>query len=459
MAKVQKKNGKNKSKSENLEILFPESAGIDVSAVEMQVCIPSSKCVDNNRAFGTTTDEIAKIVAWLKENGIIHVAMEATGVYWIPLFLELCQNGMHPVLLNAADVKNYTARKTDSNDAEWLMTLMRFGMVKPSFQIGDMERELRNFTRHRSGLISACSDTIRRIQKSMEQMNVKLAEVISDITGKSGIRIIEAIIAGERDKDRLASLAKGCKKSHEEIAAALNGLWKESLIFLMKQHYEQYCFLRRQTSELDGQMEAWLHTMMGEVLLGNGSQTVEVIRSGKKPKRESNKLSFDFEGIATQILGVNLMRVDGVSAITVLTLLGELGANFTDKFKTAAHFCSWCNMSPNNKESGGKILSARRRKGCNVVGNALRNCAQSLARSQAPLGHYYRRMKAKGGGKYAVCATAHKLATILYTMVKNKKEYDPSKVTISDTEWLKKKIKFQKKSLRKLEKLLSQQAG
>lgn len=458
MAKLKKKSGKSKSNSGNLEILYPESAGIDVSAVEMQVCIPASKCEDNNRTFGTTTDEIDRIVGWLKENGIGYIAMEATGVYWIPLFLALCQNGMRPVLLNAADVKNYTARKTDINDAEWLMTLMRFGMVKPSFQTGDIERELRNYTRHRSNLISLGSDCIRRIQKSMEQMNIKLAEVVSDITGKSGIRIIEAIIAGERDSARLASLAKGCKKSHAEIEAALKGMWKESLIFLMKQHYEQYLLLRRQTADLDGQMEAWLHTMMGEVVAGNCGEMVEVIRSGKKPKRGSNKFSFDFESIAAQIFRVNLMRVDGVSAVTVLTLLGELGPGFTDSFKSAAHFCSWCNLSPNDKVSGGKLLSSRRRKGSNIVGNALRNCAQSLAKSKSPMGHFYRRMKTKGGGKYAVCAAAHKLATIIYTMVRNKTEYDATKVTISDTEWLQKKIKIQKNFLKKLEKQLLQQS-
>lgn len=458
MAKLQKKSGKNKGMSGNLEILFPESAGIDVSATEMQVCIPPSKCEDNNRTFGTTTDEIGRIVSWLKDNGIENIAMEATGVYWIPLFLTLCRNGMRPVLLNAADVKNYTARKTDCNDAEWLMTLMRFGMVKPSFQTGDMERELRNYTRHRNCLISLCSDCIRRMQKSMEQMNVKLAEVVSDITGKSGIRIIEAVIAGERDSARLADLARGCRKSRAEMESALKGMWNESLVFLMKQHYEQYRLLRRQTSELDGQMEAWLHTMMGEVIAGDGGRTVEVRRSGKKPKRESNRLSFDLEGIATQILGVNLMRVDGISAVTVLTLLGELGPGFTDSFKSAAHFCSWCNLSPNDKVSGGRILSSRRRKGSNVVGTALRNCAQSLAKSKSQLGHYYRRMKAKGGGKYAVCATAHKLATIIYTMVRDKTEYDATKVTISDTEWLQNRIKIQRSVLKRLEKQLSQQA-
>lgn len=446
---------------ENLEVLYPESAGIDVSATEMQVCVPPSLAEgEHNRTFGTTTDELGRIVDWLRNLGIVHVAMEATGVYWIPLFMMLCRAGMRPVLLNAADVKNFTARKTDVNDAEWLMTLMRFGMVKPSFQIDDVERELRNFTRQRDSLTSLCADCIRRIQKAMEQMNVKLSEVVSDITGVSGIRIIEAIIAGERDSGRLASLAgNGCKRSREEIAAALDGVWSGSMLFIMSQNYEQYRLLRRQISDLDGHMEDSLKSMMGEVLQCNGGEMKEVVRSGKKPKRASNRLSFDLEMLATQIWRVNLMRIDGVSAVTVMMLLGELGISFTDRFRSAAHFCSWCNLSPNDKVSGGKLLSSRRKKGGSPVGNILRNCAQAVAKSKSPMGDYYRRMRMRGGGKYAIVATAHKIATIIYTMIKNGTEYDSTKVTITDAEWLKKRISKQKNLLKKLESQLVEQAG
>lgn len=461
MAKVTKKKKTDKKNAGNLEVIYPNSAGIDVSATEMQVCVPPSLTEgDHNRTFGATTAELGRIVDWFRELGIVHVAMEATGVYWMPLFMTLCRAGMKPVLLNAADVKNFTARKTDVNDAEWLMTLMRFGMVRPSFQIDDVERELRNLTRQRDSLTSLCADCIRRIQKAMEQMNVKLAEAVSDITGASGIRIIEAIIAGERDGVRLASLAgNGCRKTKEEIAAALNGVWSESLIFIMSQNYAQYRLLRGQAAELDSHMEERLKSMMGDVLLRAGGEMKEVIRSGKKPKRASNRVSFDLEMLATQIWRVNLMRIDGVSGVTVMMLLGELGVGFTDRFRTAAHFCSWCNLSPNDKVSGGKLLSSRRKKGGCPVGNILRNCAQAVARSKSPLGDYYRRMRMRGGGKYAIVATAHKIATIIYTMVKHGTEYDSTKVTITDTEWLKKRIHKQKKLLKKLEGQLVEQAG
>jgi len=453
MAKLQ-----NKKDSGKLEIKFPKSAGVDVGATLMQVCVPSILAEDNNRAFGTTTAELRRLVAWLKKLEIDHVAMEATGVYWVPLFLMMSKEGLNPVLLNAADVKNYTARKTDVNDAEWLMTLMRYGMVKPSFQINDIESSLRSYTRQRQTLIRLASDTIRRMQKCMELMNLKLTEVISDITGKSGINIIEAILSGCRDSFRLASLADArCKKSRDEIAASLEGIWDEGQIFILSQNYMQYKLLRQQTEELDSCLKKLLDEMAAVVLKDRGGEIVEVIKSKKKARRQSNRLNFNLEYLAVQIYGVNLMRVDGVSAITLLTLMGELGTDFTAGFKSAAHFCSWCNLSPNDKISGGRILSSHMKKGSNTVGQALRNCAQSMAGSKSVMGDYYRRMRAKGGGKFAVCATAHKLATIIYTMVKNKTEYNPRQVSITDKEWLKKRIYKQEQLLKRLQNQLQKE--
>lgn len=450
MAKIQ-----NKKDSGKLEIKFPKSAGVDIGATLMQVCVPPTMTEDYNRAFGTTTAELRRLVNWLKELRIDHVAMEATGVYWVPLFLMMTKEGLNPVLLNAADVKNYTARKTDVNDAEWLMTLMRYDMVKPSFQIDYVERRLRNYTRHRESLIALASDTIRRMQKCMELMNIKLTEVISDITGKSGIHIIEAILSGCKDSSRLAALADPkCKKSKEEIARALEGTWDEDLLFMLSQHYEQYKLLRRQTEKLDSSLEKSLNEMAAIALTDRGGEIVPVIPSKKRARRQSNRLAFNFEYLAVQIYGVNLMRVDGVSNITLLTLMGDLGANFTASFKSAAHFCSWCNLSPHDKISGGKLLSSHRKKQSNTVGQALRNCAQTMAKSKSVMGDYYRRMSAKGGGKFAVCATAHKLATIIYTMVKNKTEYNPRQVSITDKEWLKKRIFKQEQLLKRLQSQL-----
>lgn len=227
---------------------------------------------------------------------------------------------------------------------------------------------------------------------------------------------------------------------------------------MLGQHYEQYKLLRRQVADLDSNLESAMNDMAAIAYSDRDGEIVDVIRSNKKVKRDSNKLDFDFEYLATQIWGVNLLRIDGVSYVTLLTLIGELGANFTDSFRSAAHFCSWCNLSPNDKISGGKLLSSHIKKRSNTVGQALRNCAQTQAGSKSIMGDYYRRMRAKGSGKFAVCATAHKLATIIYTMVKNKTEYDSNKVSISDKEWLKKRIYKQEQLLKRLQTQLKKDA-
>jgi transposase len=449
MAKLEKK-----SKRGKLLVANPRSCGIDVGATLMQVCIPAELDDNYNRQFGTTTKDLREIVAWLKSKNITHVAMEATGVYWIPLFVKLIEAEIETVLVNPADAKNYTARKTDVSDAEWLMTLMSYNMVKPSFQIDNLSRSLRNCTRHRSTLVSTASDWIRRMQKTLELMNVKLTEVLSDITGLSGINIIEAIISGERDPYKLASLANDrCKKSKEEIANALEGTWYEELIFILKQQYDQYKFCRQQTLDLDTMIEKCMQKLANRVIKMNGGIVKEVIKKkGKRSYHKRNKTSVEVEALSVQIWGVNLLNIDGISNITVMSLMGELGSNFTDNFKNARHFCSWCNLSPTDKITGGRIVSSRMKKRVNNVGIILRNCAQTLAQSKSVFGDYYRRMKSKGGGKYAVCATAHKLATIIYTMVKKQTEYDITKVSITDKVWLEKRIKQQEKLLERLKK-------
>ena len=363
---------------------------------------------------------------------------------------------MQVILVNPADVKNYTARKTDVNDAAWLMTLMSYDLVKPSFQTDRLSRALRNCTRQRMSLVSICSDCIRRMQKTMELMNIKLTEVISDIAGPTGIRIIEAILGGNTSPRDLAALASDkCKSSKEEIARALEGTWDDELIFILGQHYRQYQLYREQTMQLDSMIECKLKLLVERILKMNGGEMKTVIRSRKATPHRKNRISFDIEALSVQIWGVNLMRIDGVSGITLLTLMGELGCNFVSSFKDAAHFCSWCNLSPDHKITGGRIISSKMKKRVNPVGLMLRNCAQTLSNSNSPLGDYYRRMRGKGGGKYAVCATAHKIAAIIYTMVRNQQEYDPSKVSVNDRQWLEKRIMHQEMILKRLKNRVS----
>jgi transposase len=452
-AKVQKKSCS--TKASTLSIVNPRSCGIDIGATLMQVCIPSDLDEVNNRAFGTTTFDLREIVKWLKEKNITHVAMEATGIYWIPLFNQLLKAGIKTILVNPADTKNYSARKTDVSDAEWLMTLMSYNLVKPSFQINDLDRSLRNCTRHRSTLISCESDCIRRIQKTLELMNIKLTEVLSNITGQSGIKIIEAILNGQTNPVELANLANDrCSKSKEQIAKALEGTWDEELLFILGQYYDQYNGYKRQIVDLDKMIDKIMKTMVERILENNGGE-VKTVNKTRKDTRSRNDTKVDIEELSVQIWGVNLMNIDGVSKLTVLSLMGELGSNFTQDFDSAAHFCSWCNLVPNDKITGGKIISSRMKRRKNNVGLILRNCAMSLSNAKNVLGDYYRRMRAKGGGKYAVCSTAHKLANIIYTMIRNQTEYDAEKVSVTDKAWLQKRIKRQEKLLEKLKKQIA----
>lgn len=290
----------------------------------------------------------------------------------------------------------------------------------------------------------------------MELMNIKLTEVISDIAGPTGIRIIEAILGGNTSPRDLAALASDkCKSSKEEIARALEGTWDDELIFILGQHYRQYQLYREQTMQLDSMIECKLKLLVERILKMNGGEMKTVIRSRKATPHRKNRISFDIEALSVQIWGVNLMRIDGVSGITLLTLMGELGCNFVSSFKDAAHFCSWCNLSPDHKITGGRIISSKMKKRVNPVGLMLRNCAQTLSNSNSPLGDYYRRMRGKGGGKYAVCATAHKIAAIIYTMVRNQQEYDPSKVSVNDRQWLEKRIMHQEMILKRLKNRVS----
>lgn len=354
MAKIQ-----TKRTSTKLSVVNPRSCGIDVGASLMQVCIPCELDQDYNRSFGTTTQDLESIVEWINTHHITHVAMEATGVYWIPLFNKLVKAGIVAILVNPADVKNYTARKTDVNDAEWLMTLMAYDMVKPSFQIDELGRALRNCTRHRATLVSCGSDCIRRMQKTLELMNIKITEVLSDITGDSGIRIIEAILRGERNPVRLAYLASDrCKKTREEIAAALEGTWDEELVFMLGQHYGQFKMYRRQTVELDPMIEKILNQMAERILMANGGEVKDVVVTRRKNNHKRNYTSVKIEELAVQIWGVNLLNIDGVGKITVMSLMGELGSSFTKDFKSAAHFCSWCNLSPNDRITGVELCPA-----------------------------------------------------------------------------------------------------
>lgn len=433
-------------KGVELKIVNPDAAGIDIADYEMQVCVPADRDGDNNRRFGSFTRDLNEICSWLKACKIKTAAMEATGIYWIPLYFKLKEAGIDVILVNAREVKNIAEKKTDEADAEWLMLLHTYGLLKASYQPENEARKIRNLTRHRNNILKALSKEVLHMQKAMEQMNVKLSNVLSDIVGKSGMAIIEAILNGERNPANLAQLADArCKCSREDIALSLEGTWSEDHIFELKQAYDLYKYLQGQMIECDKMIEQLLQSYTALI-----DTDMKDYKETKKHICKKNAVAFNLERYGYATWGVNTMSIPGMSSSSLLQLIGELGHDFVEKFDTPAKFCKWCNLVPNNKISGGKLISSRVAKRKNPVGQIFRLCANTLKDAKNSLGIYFRRIRSRSGYMQAIIATAHKMARIFYFMVKNKSEYDETKVGIDEQELLIKKIERAKSTLARL---------
>ena len=420
MAKLAKK--KETSKGLKLEIVNPNAAGIDISPKELQVCVPKDRDGDCNRTFDVYTEDLHCISEWLKACRIETIAMESTGIYWLPVFRVLKADGFDVILVNASDVKNYSGKKTDEADAEWLMLLHSYGLLKPCFQPDNIAKQMRNYVRHRDNLIKSASREVLHLQKAMEQMNLKLDNVFSDILGKSGQAIIHAILNGERNSKILASMADPrCKKSIEDIEKSLETTWDEDHLFEMEQSNELY----EKYQELIAKCDEKIAKLSLKYAATIDAPKTELLRS-EKYNAKKNQIGFDVESAAFNFWSVNVMRVPGMSRASLLRLMGELGADFTEKFTDVKHFLSWANLVPNNKISGGSMLSSKVPKRKNPVGMIFRQCANALKAAKNPLGDYFRHMRAKGGHLQAMVATGKKLATIFYLMVDRNVEYEES---------------------------------
>ena len=430
-----------------LEVVNSNAAGIDISPKEMQVCVPADRAENSNRKFGVYTEDLNNIVEWLKSCHIDTVAMESTGVYWLPIFRVLKDSGFDVILVNASDVKNYSGRKTDASDAEWLMMLHSYGLLKPCFQPENIARTMRSLIRHRDNLIHSATREVLHLQKAMEQMNLKLDNVFSDILGKSGQAIIKAILDGERDPKKLSALADSrCRTSKAEIEKSLQATWDEEHLFEMKQSNSLYQTYQQLIMECD--------TKINEIATRYAAMVdapkVQLLRSEKRNAKK-NLIGFDVEKAAYELWGVNVMRIPGMSRGSLMRLLGELGADFTDKFPTVKHFVSWANLVPNNKISGGALLSSKVPKKKNPVGIVFRQAANTLRAAKCPLGDYFRHMRAKGGYLQAMVATGKKLATIFYTMIQCKVEYDEDVYRKHRKTELQNKVLYLQKRLQRME--------
>jgi transposase len=382
--------------------------------------------------------------------------MEATGIYWVQLFMILEENGFDVVLCNAKHIKNLGEKKTDYVDAGWIQLLHAYGLLTESFQPENRIREIKDLSRHRERLIEKCNQSLLRIQKSLDTMNIKIHKVLSDIKGQSGMNILQLITKGERNPKELAKhVHHSVKASKEEIIKSLEGKWMESQIFILKQNLDSYLYTKGQIQELDLKMEEMLKVYTSISQKNQIKQeSKQLIRSNKK-KDANNAPHFDAEKYAFDIFGVNITRIPGISGLTAIKIAAELGKDFIHKFPTADKFCSWLNLVPNNKKSGGKILSSKVPKRTNYVGQTLRVAANTLKNHKGYLGDVFRAKKAKLGYNQAIIAVAHKIARILYKMVTDKVEYDESIEKQKNKNNLEKKMIYLKKKLLKTELMLA----
>ncbi len=411
-----------------LEQINLHAAGLDIGSEEIYACVPADRDEHSVRVFPTFTVDLHALAHWLTTCQIETVAMESTGVYWIPIYEILVAQGFEVYLVNARHVKNVPGRKTDILDCQWIQQLHTYGLLRASFRPPEEICALRAMARHRDNLIRYRSAHIQHMQKTLQLMNVKLTEVVSDITGVTGLSIIRAIVVGERNPYQLARLRQsGCAKSEEEIAKALQGNYKPEHVFVLKQALAQYDFYLQQIQECDAQMEAMYAALPPSDPDDRVSPPPR--RKGGKPRK--NQAHFDLAASLYQVVGVDLTAIDGIDALTAQTIITEIGTD-VNAWPTVKHFTSWLGLSPHNDKTGGKIIRSRTKKTQNRANLALRIAAHSLTRSQSAVGAFYRRMRAKHGPAKAITATAHKLARMVYFMLKNRAAYVDPGVTYYD---------------------------
>jgi len=416
MAK-QKRQIKVKAEVNALKQIKRHAAGIDVGAEEVYVAVPPDRDEQSVRSFPTFTADLRNLAEWLKACQIETVAMEATGVYWIPLFEMLEERGFEVCLVNARHLKNVSGRKTDVLDCQWIQQLHTYGLLNPSFRPPEQIVAIRSLVRHREMLVQYRSAHIQHMQKALTLMNLRLTNVLSDITGVSGMRIMRAILAGERNPHKLAQLREpGCKKSEAEIAKSLEGHYKREHLFALKQAIELYDFYDQQLQACDAELEAMYQEFDPPQDPGTPPP------ASRTQKRRKNQAHFDLSPALYRLTGVDLTRIDGVDELTVQKVLSEVGTDMS-KWPTAKHFTSWLHLCPNNKITGGKVIHTGVQPTKNRATTALKIAAASLKSSDSALGAYFRRMRARLGTPAAITATAHKLARIIYFMLKEHKPY------------------------------------
>ena len=399
---------KRRKSAGELSTVYPLAAGIDVGATAHVVAVPPESDDRPVRTFRTFSGDLHRLAQWLREVGITTIAMESTGVYWVPVFEILEAHGFEVLLVNARDVKNVPGRKTDVNDAQWLQQLHQHGLLRGSFRPRDGVVQLRAYLRHRERLVDYAASHIQHMQKALMQMNVQLQHVVTDITGLTGMRIIRAIVSGTHAPEKLAEYRDvRCAASPQTIVAALTGNYREEHVFALRQALELYDFHQAKIAECDVEIEAVLRR------LNQDRETPEKPLPDVRHAKGRNEPRFDPRPALYTLLGADLTQIHGFGPYTVLRLVAECGDDMS-KWPSAKHFASWLCLAPGNKISGGRLLSSKTRRSSSRVAALLRIAAVNIGRTQTALGAFYRRLAARTGKAKAVTATARKLAILFY---------------------------------------------
>jgi len=429
-----------------LPVLRPHAAGIDIGSRSHWVCIGFTTEADSGwvKEFPAHTDGLKAIVAFLREHQVTTIALESTGIYWIPLYELLQAEGFEVLLVDPSYSHQLRGRpKTDRRDCQWIYRLHSVGLLAAAFRPDDKTCQLRAYLRQRANVVRQASKHVQHMQKALEQMNLKLTEILSDITGVTGRSILRAILRGTRAAEKLAKYRdKQCKASEAEIAQALTGSYREEHLFELKQAYEAWQFSLGQVAKVDEQIALQLGRMKCD-------RALPPLKPKARPKRRVNSPGFDVRTALYYVVGLDLTEIEGISELTALTLISEIGPGVS-QFATVKKFCSWLGLCPNWKKTGGRVKSSRTRRGVNRAAQALRLAAQSLHHSQGALGGFLRRMKGRLGTQAAVTATAHKLARIVYLALKHGMTYVRQSQEEYEAQMKEKQIKALRRKARQL---------
>ena len=428
---------------EQLAAIDPNVAGIDLGSTSHYVAVPDGPGHVVVREFGCFTPELVAMADWLKERGVHRVVMESTGVYWVPVYQVLEDQGLEATLVDARYAANLPGRKkTDVYDCAWLRKLQTYGLLKACFVPSASVTEMRTYWRHRGTLVEQASRQILLMHKAMEQMNIQLHKAITDTSGVTRMTIIRAIVAGERRPEVLAEMRQpGLKCTPEQLVSALTGNWREEHLFTLKQAIDSYDFFHRQIEECDAHLQAAMARyepedlpaaqadtatdILGQTDLPDGDETTRAVSSRRRRRRKDrskNEPRFDMHSELIRMCGVDLTQIDGIGVSTGMTVLSECGPTLST-FKTEGHLSSYLGLSPNHRVTGGQVKSNRTNKVRSRAAQALRQAAECLQHSDSALGAYYRRMHARLGAPKAITAAAHKLACLIFRMIKYGQEY------------------------------------